>query len=587
MAVKLNKSGESHLRSLIEAGSYNADAAWDFAASDENALLGDKGDDWTRYASVHLGEDDGATADTKAQWKYPAAKTDGASEKVYRSGLIAAKQRAAQQGETDIENAASSLIDLIDEKEGKDKESPAEDKNEGAEARTMLPAGKVRRTDLPHVMGRIFDAPLLIDSGKLDIILSALGPRLNLFVDPPRMISAKVDGGAATDLDEVVPTGPLVLSGDAEDGGDDDCYAVTQDGIALIEVDGTLVYKSSWLAALSGMQSYSSISSAVAKAVADPAVKGILLMVGSNGGEAAGCFDCSDAIYAARASKPVYGVATDSAYSGGYALLSAAEKIFVSRTGGVGSIGVAIAHVDQSAQDKMEGVKYTYIYSGARKIDGNPHLALSPEARATMQAEADRLRGVFAASVAKYRGMSVEAVLETQAAHYFAENAVSAKLADQIGSPDDAYAALVADIAAKASAPVALPQTVRVETGAEAPKLETTAPVAEAAKPTTAEIFNLDDVRKKAGAETRAEITEIIELCKIAGLPELSSGFIRDGVGIALVREKLQMRRAETSNARNVSGHIAADAGENRTQQVQAGWESAVRKACGGKLKGE
>jgi len=68
----------------------------------------------------------------------------------------------------------------------------------------------------------------------------------------------------------------------------------------------------------------------------DSAVDALLLDIDSPGGESSGVFD-----------KPVWAVANDMAFSAAYALASAADKLFVSRTGGVGSIGVIAMHVDQ------------------------------------------------------------------------------------------------------------------------------------------------------------------------------------------------------------------------------------------------
>jgi signal peptide peptidase SppA len=464
---------------------------------------------------------------------------------------------------------------------------------EAAEPSAAAPRSerRVRANDLPHVMARIFDTPLLIDSGKLDVILAALGPRLNLLMAPAYLVPAgtAIEGDIKPGrVDLLGAEAQMIASafGEDDDNGDACPYDVTADGIACINVDGTLVYKSSWLASLSGMQSYSSIADAVTQAADDPSVKGIVLMIGSNGGEASGCFDASDAIFAARSKKPLYGVATDRAFSGGYALLAAASKIFVSRTGGVGSIGVACAHVDQTAQDKMEGLKYTYVYSGARKLDGNPHMALSDEARENMQSESDRLRGLFAASVAKYRGMSIEAVLDTQAGTFFGENAVGAKLADVIGTPADALAAMRAEIGAKAAPSTTLVEAAPAAHAVEAaPAAVVEAPAVETAdiRP-AAEVVELDTVRRAARGESANLHVEIVELCMPAEEPQLAAEFIRTGIGIDQVREKLQMRRVDASNARNVSGHILPDAGENSPARISAGWEKAIL-AVRGKLR--
>src|SRR6185437_12824207 len=78
-------------------------------------------------------------------------------------------------------------------------------------------------------------------------------------------------------------------------------------------------------------------------------------------------------------------------------------------------------------------------------------------ARAAMQADCDTLRNLFAGSVARYRGVSADDMLATEAATYMGANALAAKLADQVGTPADALAALTAEIARRAGMPPAQP----------------------------------------------------------------------------------------------------------------------------------
>ncbi|WP_439399061.1 HK97 family phage prohead protease [Bradyrhizobium sp. PMVTL-01] len=106
----LNLVGESYAHSLVSAGKVDKTSAWSFDAADGNALLGKGGDDWENYSKHHLGLDRSANDKTKARFKYPFAKTD----KLYRSGLIAAKHRAAQQNDAAVEKAAAALLELID-----------------------------------------------------------------------------------------------------------------------------------------------------------------------------------------------------------------------------------------------------------------------------------------------------------------------------------------------------------------------------------------------------------------------------------------------------------------------------------------
>lgn len=110
MPTDLNLAGESHAHSLIAAGKVDKNSAWSFSTEDGNALLGKNGDDWDSYSKAHLGLDRSANDKTKGRYKYPITK----GGKVYRSGVIAAKQRAAQQSDGAIERAASALLDAID-----------------------------------------------------------------------------------------------------------------------------------------------------------------------------------------------------------------------------------------------------------------------------------------------------------------------------------------------------------------------------------------------------------------------------------------------------------------------------------------
>jgi len=95
---------------LIAAGKVDRTSPWSFGAEDGNDLLGKNGDDWVSYGNVHLGLDRSANEKTKARYKYPFAKEG----KLYRSGLIAIRQRAAQQNDGAIERAAGDLLDLVD-----------------------------------------------------------------------------------------------------------------------------------------------------------------------------------------------------------------------------------------------------------------------------------------------------------------------------------------------------------------------------------------------------------------------------------------------------------------------------------------
>ncbi|MGD7175730.1 S49 family peptidase, partial [Ralstonia pseudosolanacearum] len=181
----------------------------------------------------------------------------------------------------------------------------------------------------------------------------------------------------------------------------------------------------------------------------------ILLDVDSPGGESGGVFDLADRIRAAAAIKPVWAAANDMAFSAAYALACAASRVFVSRTGGVGSIGVIAMHVDQSVKDAKDGVRYTAVFAGARKNDLNPHEPITDEAQAQLQAEVSRIYRLFVATVGSYRGLSAEAVTATEAGLFFGQDAVAAGLADAVGTFEDALAQLTASLSPAAPATAA------------------------------------------------------------------------------------------------------------------------------------
>ena len=112
----------------------------------------------------------------------------------------------------------------------------------------------------------------------------------------------------------------------------------------MIPVVGSLVRRTVGLDPASGFTSYAEIAGMVDAAISDPSVEGILLDIDSPGGEAGGVFELGERLRAADAVKPIWAVASDAAYSAAYAIGCAASRLVVTRTGGVGSIGVIAMH---------------------------------------------------------------------------------------------------------------------------------------------------------------------------------------------------------------------------------------------------
>jgi ClpP class serine protease len=215
-------------------------------------------------------------------------------------------------------------------------------------------------------------------------------------------------------------------------------YDVTDGGIAVIPIAGTLIanYRgmNDWLTG------YDAVEQQLALAVADPGVAGIALVVDSHGGQVSGCFECADAIAAAHAAKPVWALAKHNALSGGYALASAAGRLYGTTTARVGSVGVVLMHLDLSGALERAGLTVNLIYSGARKVDGNPFAPLPDDVRERLQSEVDSAREVFAGRVARARGLAVAEVLASEAGIFGLTEAAAHGLADGERAVHDFFA---------------------------------------------------------------------------------------------------------------------------------------------------
>lgn len=220
-------------------------------------------------------------------------------------------------------------------------------------------------------------------------------------------------------------------------------YVMTDSGIAILPVHGAMVQRAGQITPdCMEMTSYEKLGRRFDTMMQDPDVRAILMDVDSPGGQVAGNFELARRIVAGRDKKPIYAHANEKAYSAAYSLAASASKLFTSDTGGVGSIGVVMLHMNMADRDAKLGYEYTAFYSGARKIDFNPHFKLSPEAKASAQQTVNSLHNLFAQHVATARGISVDAVNATQSDTLDADVAKTGGFVDQIGTFAQALAEL-------------------------------------------------------------------------------------------------------------------------------------------------
>lgn len=420
-------------------------------------------------------------------------------------------------------------------------------------------------TDLPYLASRLYGTPLLIARPKLEVILGVVARKLagdTLATPPPANVDAGMTGGL-----QIV------------------------DGITILPILGTLVRRSSYIGAASGLTSYHDIEAMAEAAFADPMVKAVLLEIDSSGGEAGGVFDLAQRLrtLAQTSGKPLWAIADEAALSAAYAIACAADRLWLTRTAEVGSIGVVAVHVDESVADAKAGLNYTFLHAGAHKVDGHPHAPLPASVAADIQADIEQLHEQFIALVAGFRRLTPEAVRDTEARVYRGEAALRVGLADRIGTRADAITALQRQLALSAERTTPRSQLSQQEISMnDHTSVTPVDDTLEGSTPNTAptpaqspQTPPLDEAAITAQVEQRlrrqlAELTEIAAQAKRLGVTVDPAQALARGVTPDALRQSVLKQAAE----RDVAQDIVAEAPQQPHTKPQSVADSPLVKAA-------
>ena len=431
-----------------------------------------------------------------------------------------------------------------------------------------------------QIAQRVFNTPLMVDPAKALAFLTGLGPRITgreitvegIPVDPADQATAASPARASLFGDDLT-------SRQARNGSQP--FAVV-DGIAVIEIAGTLVHRGVWIGQSSGLTSYEGIAAQLQAALADPAIRGVALDIDSFGGEVAGAFDLADRIRAARTQKPVHAFVADHALSAAYALASQADRIVLPRTGTVGSIGVVAMHSDMSGALDQKGIAVTLIHAGTRKVDANPYQPLPEAVRERIAGELEDLRQLFAETVAEGRGRRLDTLqaLGTEAAVFRGEAAVFAGLADEVADPVTAFHAFAAahrgtstlTSTPKGKGPMmtTAPEDHAQPAPAASPLPEPAAPAAIAPPQTTAATMSPEAIRAEA-----AEVAQVCAQAARLGIQIDAAEAVAKGVKPEALRAKILADLAARSDAAGIIATAPA-AGAKESPIVAAAKKSAA-----------
>lgn len=214
-------------------------------------------------------------------------------------------------------------------------------------------------------------------------------------------------------------------------------YTIEPGGVALLQIDGVLAKRMNLLSRISGGTSTALIGRDFSDAMADPAVRGVVLAIDSPGGTVDGTPELGDLIFGARGTKPIIAYSDGAMASAAYWFGSAADEIMISsEVVSVGSIGVVTQHVDMSAAEEKRGIKTTEIYAGKYKRLATQYAPLSAEGKAYIQGMVDHAYSVFVDHVARNRSTTAEDVLARMADGrvFSGSQAIDAGLVDSVGT---------------------------------------------------------------------------------------------------------------------------------------------------------
>jgi signal peptide peptidase SppA len=208
------------------------------------------------------------------------------------------------------------------------------------------------------------------------------------------------------------------------------------DGVALIDVSGTLTNRYSYYNRYFGAVSYQEITEATQQAV-EKGVGCIVYNYNSPGGSVRGMYDCANMIASLKI--PTISFTGSMECSAAYFLGCQSKYSYADAFAEVGSIGVVIKCYDESAYLKKIGIKPERFRSGDLKASGDPDFALTAKEREHIQEQMMTYASKFYNIVSDARGIPLP-ILEssgiTSGKTFIGEQALQVNLVDGMKSFD-------------------------------------------------------------------------------------------------------------------------------------------------------
>ncbi|AXF53108.1 MAG: hypothetical protein [Caudoviricetes sp.] len=212
----------------------------------------------------------------------------------------------------------------------------------------------------------------------------------------------------------------------------------TQTGV--MHINGPLTYRTTGWEALCGGTSYEMLKEQMEYFVSAGA-KTVVMMVDSGGGEAHGMMDGANYVRKLADENDIRIIAyvDGMSASAAYGFSCIADEIVMSSDSMVGSIGVLIQLMNNSKALEMQGYERTFVTAGKDKVPFAKDGSFTESFIERLQEQVDTLYEGFTSHVAQHRSLEVQAVKDTEANVFMAEDALKLGLADKVMTVEEFY----------------------------------------------------------------------------------------------------------------------------------------------------
>lgn len=173
------------------------------------------------------------------------------------------------------------------------------------------------------------------------------------------------------------------------------------------------------------------------KAEKDQNILGVLARIDSGGGSPVASEIISNRFK--KSSLPVVALIRERGASGGYLIATGAKTIIASPFSDVGSIGITMSYLENTAKNKKDGVQYISLSSGKYKDYGSPDKALTFDEQKLFQRDLKIWHDHFVKIVSENRNLPFEQVAKVADGSSMPGSlALENKLIDTLGDQETA-----------------------------------------------------------------------------------------------------------------------------------------------------